>query len=310
MNNNILIVNHNVENCGVYQYGKRVADICHKSKHFNFHYIEITTTDELFLNIEDKSPSVIIYNYLPSTIPCITSVILDKIRSMGIIQGNIVHNTELFGFDFYLHQNPYYKNNHNNFSLLRPLFEYTPNRKERKNDTIHIGTFGFSGHHKFVNEICRAVNEEFADRKVQLNLHITKGFYSSEDFFEEIKTECLSNIGNSNIKLKFTNNFLTNEGMLDFLFNNDLNIFFYENYSFYNGISSTIDYALSVKKPIAICKSNMFSHIMDVTPSICVEDSDLIEIINNGFEPLMKKYNSWSHENFVNNIENILEKII
>jgi hypothetical protein len=98
--------------------------------------------------------------------------------------------------------------------------------------------------------------------------------------------------------------------MLDFLFNNDLNIFFYENYSFYNGISSTIDYALSVQKPIAICKSNMFSHIMDVNPSICVEDSDLIEIINNGFEPLQEKYNEWSHEKFVDNIETIIKKII
>ncbi len=47
-------------------------------------------------------------------------------------------------------------------------------RKERKNDTIHIGTFGFSGHHKFVNEICRAVNEEFEDRKRMnfLELHL------------------------------------------------------------------------------------------------------------------------------------------
>jgi hypothetical protein len=98
--------------------------------------------------------------------------------------------------------------------------------------------------------------------------------------------------------------------MLDFLFNNNLNIFFYENYSFYNGISSTIDYALSVQTPIAICKSNMFSHIMDTNPSICVEDSNLIDIINNGFEPLQEKYNSWSHENFILNIENIIEKII
>jgi hypothetical protein len=49
---------------------------------------------------------------------------------------------------------------------------------------------------------------------------------------------------------------------------------------------------------------------MDVNPSICVEDSDLIEIINNGFEPLREKYNLWSHESFILNIENIIEKII
>ena len=140
--------------------------------------------------------------------------------------------------------------------------------------------------------------------------YITRGFYSTNDIFEEIKTECLNITNKSNIKLNFTNNFFTNQDMLNFLFNNDLNIFFYENYSFYNGISSTIDYALSVQKPIAICKSNMFSHIVDVKPSICVEDSDLIEIINNGFEPLKEKYDSWSHKNFIDNMEMIIEKLL
>jgi hypothetical protein len=306
----VLIVNHNVQNCGVYQYGKRVADICTKSKLFNFVYLEATSLDELFSTIKESNPSIIIYNYLPSTMGWINPAIFDKIRSLGIKQGNIIHNTEFNGFDFYLHQNPYYHNHNNNFALLRPLFEYVPKKTDRRSDAIQIGTFGFGGQHKFIHEICRIVDEEFVDKEVDLNLHITKGFYSSDDPFEEIKDDCQKIVNNSNIKLNLTNNFLTNEGMLDFLFNNDLNIFFYENYSFYNGISSTIDYALSVQKPIAICKSNMFSHIMDVNPSICVEDSDLIEIINNGFEPLQEKYNEWSHEKFVDNIETIIKKII
>lgn len=306
----VLIVNHNVENCGVYQYGKRVADISAKSKLFNFVYLEATSSEELFLTIKESNPSVIIYNYLPSTMPWLHPSIFDEIRSLGIKQGNIIHNTEFNGFDFYLHQNPYYQNHNNNFALLRPLFEYTPKETKRKSDTLQIGTFGFGGQHKFIHEICRVVSEEFVDKEVELNLHITKGFYSSVDSFEEIKTECQKIVNTSNVKLNLTNNFLTNEGMLDFLFDNDLNIFFYENYSFYNGISSTIDYALSVQKPIAICKSNMFSHIIDVNPSICVEDMDLIDIINNGFEPLQEKYNEWSHERFVDNIESIIKKII
>lgn len=307
---NVLFVNNNIENCGVYQYGKRVADICLKSKIIKFEYVEISSSNQLFSFIEEINPDAIIYNYVPSNMPWLNYDILNEIRSKNIKQGNIIHNAEFGGFDFQLHQNPYYQNNNNNFALLRPLFEYIPKEVKRENNVIQIGTFGFSGQHKFIHEICRAVNEEFVDSQVQLNLHITKGFYSSNNIFEEIKTECLNIANKSNIKLNFTNNFLTNEDMLDFLFNNDLNIFFYENYSFYNGISSTIDYALSVQKPIAICKSNMFSHIVDVTPSICVEDSDLIEIINNGFKPLGEKYNSWSHKKFIDNIEMIIEKLL
>lgn len=49
-----------------------------------------------------------------------------------------------------------------------------------------------------------------------------------------------------------------------------------------------IDYALAVQNPIAINRSNMYSHILDVEPSICVEDNYLIDIIKNGFTPLQK----------------------
>lgn len=306
---NVLFVNNDIQNCGVYQYGKRVSDICSKSKAHNFNSIEISSSQELFYYLEKNKLDVIVYNYVQSNMPWLNGDILNYIRGKNIIQGNIIHNAEYGGFDFYLHQNPYYPSNGNNFAIPRPLFDYVPTKNIKKDDgLIRIGTFGFSGQHKFVHEICRAVNEEFVNQEVELNLHITKGC-ASADIFEEIKDECLSSIPNKNIKINFSNHFLSNQELLDFLFCNDLNIFFYENYSFYNGISSTIDYALSVKKPIAICKSNMFSHIMDVQPSICVEDSDLFEIINNGFDPLLEKYESWSHENFIHTIDLIIDKL-
>lgn len=306
---NILIINHSVKNCGVYQYGKRVSDICKKSEIFNFHYAEVNSSEELYLQIKNINPSVLIYNYVPSTMPWMNFDVLSHIKNMMIKQGTIIHNQEFFGFDFYIHQNPYYEDNEYNFSLPRPLFNYNCNFFPTESDTLHIGTFGFSGKYKFVDEICRVVSEEFVSKKVQLNLHITKGFYSS-DVFDEVKNDCIKILNKKNIKLNITNNFLTDEQILNFLHSNDLNIFFYENYSFYNGISSTIDYALSVKKPIAICKSNMFSHIIDIEPSICVEDNDLSDIINNGFFPLEEKYKSWSHEKLISKMENIIFKIM
>lgn len=310
-NKNVLLVNNNIKNCGVYQYGKRIGDICLKSKIIKFKYVEISSSNELFSFIEEINPDVIIYNYVPSNMSWLNFDILECIRNKNIKQGNIIHNAEYSGFDFYLHQNPYYhSSDENNFTLLRPLFDYIPAKDFKKDeDVIKIGTFGFGGNHKFVHEICRLVNEEFTDDNVQLNLHITKNWVSL-DIFEEVKNQCIDTITNQNIKLNITNEFLSNQKMLDFLYNNDLNIFFYENYSFYNGISSTIDYAMSVKKPIAICKSNMFSHIMDVQPSICVEDIDLHDIIKNGFSPLQEKYDSWTTKKFLNKMEQIIEKVV
>jgi len=39
----VFLVNHKVKNCGVYQYGKRVASILTKSKNLMVRYLELFT---------------------------------------------------------------------------------------------------------------------------------------------------------------------------------------------------------------------------------------------------------------------------
>jgi hypothetical protein len=244
--------------------------------------------------------------------PWVTPELVQKNRDLGVKQYLIVHNEGYATFfDYYLHQNPYHKNvDSNNFALARPLFNYKSNKIKEKDDILHIGSFGFGFRVKYFDQICRIVNEQLFDKKVQINLHLTAShFCPNANDISAIKQDCLNCITHDNIKLNMTHDFLTDNEMLDFLDKNDLNIFFYHEYgSRYNGISSTIDYALSVKKPLAICKSNMFSHIWDVQPSICVENNYLLSIIENGFTPLEEKYNLWKNENFIDILENIIEK--
>jgi hypothetical protein len=307
---NILIINHSIENCGVYQYGKRFSNILQKSKKYNFIYCEHNSQEELESSISKWNPKFIIYNYLGGTLPWVNPTTVQSIRNQGIKQFTIVHNSQFNFFDYYLHQNPDHPNVDNyNFSLKRPLFEYVPKTNVKRSPYLEIGTFGFGLSCKQVDNICRLVNDQF-DIPVKLNFHLTVAhFGGNTDVLNEIKLNCEKVITKSNIILNITSHFLTNEEMLDFLYFNDLNIFFYEKYNFYNGISSSVDYALSVKKPIAVCRSNMFSHIYDVTPSICVEDNNLHTILNNGFKVLESKYQDWSHDNFISHFENILEKI-
>jgi hypothetical protein len=307
---NIFIVNNSKEACGVYQYGKRFANIACKSVKYNFMYFELDSEEEFSFLVNQHNPEAIIYNYLGGTLPWVTPTLVQKYREKDVKQYLIVHNTQFSFFDYYLHQNPYHKNiDNHNFSLARPLIDYQNIDYKKNNDILQIGTFGFGLTCKHIPEICSLINEQLFDKKVQINLHLTEAYYSpNADTINSIEKECLDKITHDNIKLNVTRNFLSDKEMLDFLYQNDLNIFFYENYSFYNGISSSVDYALSVKKPIAICKSNMFSHIWDVEPSICVEDNSLLSIINNGFAPLEEKYNSWTNDKFLNILESIIEK--
>lgn len=308
---NIFIINHSVENCGVYQYGKRFGNIATKSKNYNFMYYEMNSQEELENYYEEHKPEAIIYNYLGGTMPWVTEKLVQKYRDLQVKQYLIVHNVGYATFfDYYLHQHPYYEHvDANNFALARPLFDYKPVEIKRDDDVLHVGSFGFGFRVKYFDQICRIVNEQLSYRKVQINLHLTSShFCPNANDIASIKQDCLNAITHDNIKLNMTHDFLTDDEMLNFLHQNDLNIFFYQNYGGYNGISSTVDYALSVKKPLAICRSNMFAHIWDVHPSICVENNSLLNIINNGFTPLEEKYNSWTNEKFIHTLETIMQK--
>ncbi|WJZ48328.1 glycosyltransferase family 4 protein [Synechococcus phage DSL-LC02] len=308
---NIFIINHSVENCGVYQYGKRFGNIASKSKKYNFKYYELNSEVDLNLLYDRHKPEAIIYNYLGGTMPWVTEELVQRYRNLGVKQYLIVHNVGYATFfDYYLHQHPYYEHvDANNFALARPLFDYQSPEIEKDDSVLHVGSFGFGFRVKHFDQICRIVNEQLSYRKVQINLHLTSShFCPNANDITSIKQDCLNAITHDNIKLNMTHDFLTDDEMLNFLYRNDLNIFFYQNYGGYNGISSTVDYALSVKKPLAICRSNMFAHIWDVQPSICVETNSLLNIINNGFTPLEEKYNSWTNEKFIHTLETIMEK--
>lgn len=308
---NIFIINHSIENCGVYQYGKRFGNIASKSKKYNFMYYEMNSEQEFVSMFNEHKPKAIIYNYLAGTMPWVNEQLVQRYRELGVKQYVIVHNSYYHFFDYYLHQNPYHPHvDANNFALARPLFDYKSPEIKRDDDTIHVGSFGFGFKCKYIDEICKLVNEQLSYRKVQINLHLTESYFSpNSDTISAIKQDCLNAITHDNIRLNMTHDFLTDDEMLNFLSKNDLNIFLYEKYvNYYNGISSTIDYALSVKKPLAICRSNMFSHIWDVQPSICIENNSLLSIINNGFSPLEEKYNLWTNEKFIHILETIVEK--
>ncbi len=308
---NILIINHSVQNCGVYQYGKRFGHALAKAKNHKFIYLELNSQSELESHIQQHAPEVIIYNHVPGTMLWVTPETVQSIRVRGIKQLLIVHNLGYLNcFDGYLHQDPYFTPvDSTNFSLPRPLPDYEP--KPLVSDGIlRIGSFGFGFRIKLFEKTCQIVNQQITDRPVEINLHITSSFFCAGGLdIDNIKQDCRRAITNENIKLNFTHEFISDESLLDFLSRNDLNVFLYHNYPQYNGIASTIDYGLAVRRPLAICKSNMFSHISGVKPSICVEDLPLMDIIKNGCVPLQDRYEAWSHDKLIEHVSNIVEVI-
>jgi hypothetical protein len=88
-----------------------------------------------------------------------------------------------------------------------------------------------------------------------------------------------------------------------------MNIFLYH-YSYGRGISSVLDYALSVQRPVALTKSYQFKHMIDASPSIFIEDRSIKDILEDNIIPLEPYYEKWSKENLIKDYEYIIGRTL
>jgi len=105
----VFLVNHKVKNCGVYQYGKRVASILSKSKNLLVHYLEMDDSNDFLTQVNIHNPSVIVYNHLTGTMPWVDTTFVNQLRQRGIKQGTrlllIRTKSKLDRLGLDLHQN-------------------------------------------------------------------------------------------------------------------------------------------------------------------------------------------------------------
>lgn len=338
MNKRILFVSHAKAHCGVYEFGKSISDVLQHSKKYDFIRVECSSLQELKTAINENNPEAIIYNYYPSVLPWITTEIkynwwVNNITSFRIPQIGIIHEvtqqvadravnykskillnsiTHLSSslFDFYIAPDP--------TLLLRNPFVYKTGRlipKYKNNFPLPskpvIGSFGFATPRKGFEKIVQLVQQEFDEAIIRFN--IPSADFTDEkggDKSRELGEKCMSLISKPGIKFVLTHDFMDTTGMLDFLAKNTVNVFLYEHDAASGrGISSAVDNAMAVGRPIAISEAVMFRHLFDTSPSICVSQCDLKTIIKNGFAPLQKHYNEWNAENLVWEYERIMDSI-
>jgi len=176
--------------------------------------------------------------------------------------------------------------------LPRPLLNY--NREHPKNSIVTIGSFGFGFWQKGFHKLVELVNTSFEEATI--NLHMPYSFFGdpTHEQTNAVEKECRSLNTNPRVTLSISHNFLDDAGVLRFLAGNDINVFIYGENG--EGISSVIDYALSVKRPIAISSSRMFRHI--TKDEILLEKNTIQEILAKGTAPLEQFYTDWSPDKF------------
>ena len=314
----ILFVNHKVQKCGVYEFGQSIGNVLIQSKKYNFIYREADSWEEFYEIYKKEKPSIIIYNHHPCTMGWIgkkNGLIINshniRVPQIGIIHEvtqEIADNANNIVFDYHIAADP--------TLLLKNPIVYKTGRliprfqsKSSNNKQINVGSFGFATNGKGFIEIVEKVQEEFDEAIINLNISYAKFGDENGNNARNIAEIAHKTLKKNGIRLNISHEHLTTEGILNFLSKNDLNVFLYE-YQDNRGISSATDWAISVKRPLAITKSSMFRHLFDCYPSICIEDNSLKTILGNGVVHLERLCEEWSPENLLWDYERIIDELL
>ncbi len=307
--NTVLFVNHVFKKCGAFQIGKNHSDIIKQSNKYNFIYDEFDDEKKFYSILNSINPQITIFNYNPSSLKFVNREILDNIRNKTKVTC-LYHEWRWDGFDYFIHLDPTINEIAVDFKVGRLLLKYDgeyPNNK-----VPVIGSFGFPVHIKNFDEIVVRVNNEFNEAIIRI--HLSDSDFSDLDKSTSNEFRKLFQQYNrkDNIKLEISSGFLTHEELLKFLASNDINVFLYRQRESTVGVSSALDQAMSVRRPIAVSNSTMFRHVFGLNPSVVVQDyhNALSQILKNGLEPLEPLYLKWNKENLIQDYERAFDKIL
>jgi len=331
----ILFVTHKPKKCGVYEFGKNVFNAISLSKSYHFIKAECDSIECLVNEISIHHPDAIIYNYHPSVMPWFVTkvskgVYRNNIINKGIVQIGIIHeitqevadnatgygNKFIFGpsqkklnslFDFYIAADP-------TLLLKNPLVFKTGRLIPEYQNTFPlpqvttIGSFGFGTPNKGFEKLVSKVQDEFDEAVIRLNIPYAD-FGDSEGLnAKRIADNCRKLITNQNIKLEITHEFLQDTELLDFLAANSMNVFMYEDKGG-RGLSSALDMALAVNRPVAVSNCPMFRHLLNACPFVNADEYSLKEILSHDFDDVNKISKDWNQANLQWEYERILKAI-
>lgn len=332
---NVLFVTHRQKHCGVYEFGKQVFQAISGSTKYRFVKAECDSLGELLQSVKTHQPDVIIYNYHPSVLPWLCTriakgVYRNNVSRVRAVQLGIIHeitqevaetatayrNRFVLGrsakklnalFDFYIAADP-------TLLLANPLVFKTGRlipkftKVSPPPSVFTVGSFGFATPKKGFERIVQKVQEEFDEAIIRINMPPADFGDKDGARARAIAENCRNLVHKAGIQLKITHDFFSDEQLFDFLAGNSMNVFMYEDTGG-RGISSAVDNALAVKRPVAVTRCPMFRHILSARPSVCIDDSSLKTIYDNGFAPLEKIVTYWDTAHLVWDYERILNNV-
>jgi hypothetical protein len=306
--------------CAISVCGNFYADAFTASDKYNVLAFTVVSSEEVFKLYETYQPKIIFYHYGERT----TLWMKDKAWKKKINCKHVVLDTDsrqrsvndfspekFHDFDYYISVDPTVDIEHVpkvfKLNFLRPEVvapEYV--------DTgiTKIGFHGGAYPNKGIFELPDYIQQNFDE--AEIHFHCSMGFVNSGHTDKQLMKNLdivKSKIYKPGIKFFLTTDIISDQELINRLSQNTINCYLYRPDP-YGQSGSSIQAALSARRPIAIRKTKPTLSYWNVNPSICIEENSIKDIIKNGFEPLEPIYQKFSYANVCKEFEEIVAKIL
>jgi SAM-dependent methyltransferase len=307
----VVIVSNPARRCGVSEFGQSLSRMLTESRQLECSLLEFAENariSDVLSGILEQKPDMIVYNWHPSTMPWLNEEILNAVAEnlCCVVQAGVSHDAvppfrQLCAI---LHFDPSFEESPREFALLRPIPEFDLADPLKG---LVIGSFGFGFENKGFERLVDAVNAEFDEALIRLHVPYNHYFDPDGSTARVIVDKCREKCKN-NIHLEVTHEYKTPEEMVRWLSENTLNCFLYDQLEG-RGISSTIDFALAARRPIAITQSHMFRHLTQFSDEMVFPRFSLREILSKGLDPVRYFHEKWSPSDQIACFERIVSDL-
>lgn len=308
-----LFLNPSEAQCSIYESGRMAYQALLLSNRYELDYLEIDEKNRAISNQYD----FYLFNYHNVTMAWLDTKYIYKLPGikmtivLEVLPNNPFALCPSADFDVYLALDPTMNvPDKNVYAFPRPLEDPPDLRPYQETTLPTIGTFGFATPGKGFELVVDAVNKEFDEAVIRIN--IPSGTYANDmpwklrkQNYAEYLGETCKKIAKKGIEVIITHNFMTKEELIAWCSQNTLNCFLYNRNR--PGLSATTDQAIASGRPLAVSEDPTFRHIHSYIKPYPLKS--LRESIRDSQPLVLRMKNEWHPEMFARKFETVLEDL-
>ena len=300
-----LFINNKKAKDSIYESGYMVYQCLLISNLYHLDYREIDSNDREIPTGYD----FYFFNYHPVTMAWLQTKSLKK--DLGFVITMILEvapNAPFVmcphrDFNLYCALDPTLKPKQNNvFSFPRPLEKIDFDLPVIQNIVPVIGSFGFATEGKGFHHVVEAVNKEFSEAIVKINIPYGDFVPNSKNNAIYLGNLC-KQMAKPGIDVQITHDFMSKESLIKWCASNTLNCFLYDRNM--QGLSATTDQAITAGRPLSVSDNDTFRHITAYLPPY--PNYSLRESIEKSVPIVKQMIEDWQPLRFVQKFEEIIK---